>query len=68
MRTIVDKLSNLVCKAKEDLEIWLYYNNVTTIDDFFSIKPNDSIAYYECKRQIAYMNKIISKIEQLKGK
>ena len=40
-RTNLDKLNNLLKKAKEDLKIWLYYANVKSIKEF-KLKEKES--------------------------
>ena len=35
MKTTTEKLNNLLNKAREDLKIWLYYADSSTLEEFF---------------------------------
>lgn len=69
-RTNLDKLNNLLKKAKEDLKIWLYYANVKSIKEFKlkekELQNNSFHKIDDVKRQIEYIKKLNSKIKELK--
>lgn len=69
-RTNLDKLNNLLKKAKEDLKIWLYYANVKSIKEFKlkekELQNNSFHKIDDVKRQIDYIKKLELKIKELK--
>lgn len=69
MRTNSDKLNNLLLLAEKDLDIWLYYTNTKTLEEFYSkeeqIKNKSIHSYDDVIRQIQYIDKIKLKIRTI---
>jgi len=64
----IDKLTNLLIRAKKDLNKWLSFANVTSVDEFY--KKQDIIkkqSYHKYTDVIEHLN-FIKKIELKLGK
>ena len=66
MKTTTEKLNNLLNKAREDLKIWLYYADSSTLEEFFKkadeIKNQSWHKYDDVINQISYIEKLESKL------
>lgn len=68
---IEKKITNLLNKAKEDLEVFLHYTNSSSVEDFNSkieeIKKLSFHKYDDVIKQISYIEKLETKINQIKN-
>lgn len=66
-KNIIDKLQRLHTKAVEDLKIWLYYADCSTVEEFYEksedIKKISFHKYDDVLRQLSYIQKIANKIQ-----
>lgn len=66
MKTTNDKLNSLLIKAKADLNIWLYYADSSSVDEFLkkadNIKNKSFHKYDDVIKQISYIKKLEAKL------